>query len=97
MEVDRDRFLVLVVLVEISGAVWSGLAVGHRGHMPGNAQAGAGFDPDHLGAHIAKLQGAVWSGPHPGEVRDTDTIERSCSHFKSRLSLGVAPIRPAAT
>src|SRR6185312_13920684 len=81
LEVKRQRSLALVVLVEIAGAVEpAGLALRPRRQQAGNARAGAGFNSDDVRPEMRQLEGAIRTRPNPGEIGDSNALQRSRGH-----------------
>jgi hypothetical protein len=73
-EIQRQRFLALVVLIEISRAIETlEFATRPRRQLTRHARTRFGLNANYLGAEMCKLKRAIWPGPHPGEIADPDS------------------------
>ena len=72
-QVKLDAELVVIPLVERSGAIGSLDTAGERRQTARGAQPLRAFDANHLGAQVGQLQRAVWTGPYPTEVQNAHT------------------------
>src|SRR5881628_3331185 len=71
-DVELNAALPLVVLVEVTRAVHSRLAVRPRRQHTKCADPAHRLHSNDLGPHVGELHRASRSGPDPGEVRDAD-------------------------
>jgi len=80
-EVQRDRPLALIVLVEVAGTVEAArLALRPwRQHTRDTGPVG-GFDPDYIRTEMCQLQGTIGTGPYPGEICNPYPVEWSFDH-----------------
>ena len=88
LEIQRERFLALIVLIEIAGAIQpQEFAVGPWRKLARDARAGFGLDANHVGAQMRELQRAIRARPHPREIANSDSGKRW------QLSHQITPLR----